>query len=162
MSATDADVSDVLAALGRVTRAVSIAWDTTGRVIGCYRATVDVAQDAGAIHWHERGVTRSPSQTPAPARRTPARNAQIWRTDRGELILEHARTAVPVRIARFPLCQLDQLDHLGNAWTPTTEPHPCDRDFYIAAIRFTPRAVELNWTVRTPRGDERILARYRF
>ena len=162
MSATDADVSDVPETLSRVTRAVSIAWDATGRVIGWYRAAVDVAQDTGAIRWHERGVTRAPSQTPAPARRTPARNAQVWRTDHDELILEHARTAVPVCIARFPLCQLDQLDPLGDAWTPTTEPHPCDRDLYIAAIRFTPRAVELDWTVRTPRGDERILARYRF
>lgn len=143
--------ADVLEQLARARRAVSLARDAHGRVTGCYRASVTAAREPGAVRWHERGTTRAPGSD----RRTDARNAQLWRTERGELILEHTRRGDPVPIARFPI------DALGFAWTQTTEPHPCDRDLYIGSIRLAERGIELDWTVRTPRGDERIAARYR-
>lgn len=143
--------TEIAAALSRVRRAASFALDTRGRRLGTYRAAVEAVREADAIRWDERGSTRPAGRT----RRLPARNAQRWRLAHGALILEHARDAAPVVIARFPLAAL------GEGWTLTAEPHRCDRDLYLGAVRFSPRGIELDWTIRTAAGDQRLRARYR-
>lgn len=144
---------DPLRELSRAARVVSIARDHKGREIGWYRADVDVAvdvtRDGQALRYVERGQMRAVN-----GKRSAATNRLRWSLEGDELVLEHERMGEPVVIARFAI------DELADG-AETLEPHPCDKDLYIGRMTLTVCTVELDWTVRTPRGDERVRTRYR-